>query len=72
MITSRLRVLIAEKESREGRRWGYDDIATETGLSKNTIYKLSNNLTGRVDFRTLDTLCQFFKCQIGELLSYKP
>ena len=72
MIQSRLRVLIAEKESCEGHKLRYDDIAAETGLSKNTIYKLVNNMTGRIDFDTLDALCRYFECQPGEVIVYRP
>ena len=73
MIKSRLKILIAEKETATGRKWTYDDIAVATGLAKNTIAKLATNRTQMVSFETLDKLCRFFGCQSGpgNLLVYK-
>lgn len=69
MIYSRLNQLIAEKEFREKRKITYKVIQDETGLSSNTIAKLmSLDPVQRIDGTTLDKLCDFLGCQVGDLL----
>lgn len=72
MIQSRLGVLIAEKEMREGRKWTYDNIHEATGLSTPTIHRLVRGTARRYDSNTLDALCRFFDCGVGDLLVYVP
>ena len=71
MLKSRLKILIAEKETATKRKWTYENISAETGLSKNTIAKLANNKTQMVSLGTIDALCRFFECQPGHILTYE-
>jgi putative transcriptional regulator len=68
-IYNRLKILIAEKEFREGRKWPYRAIAKETGISPTTLTKYIN-LGGGIDAGTLEKLCEFLDCQPGDLLVY--
>lgn len=69
MIYSKLNQLIAEKEFREKRKITYKVIQNETGLSPNTIAKLmSLDPIQRIDGTTLDRLCEFLGCQVGDIL----
>lgn len=73
MIYCRLKNLIAEKEFREKRKITYKVIQDETGLSSTTIAKLLNfRGIQRIDGTTLDKLCEFFGCQVGDILQYVP
>jgi len=72
MIQSQLGVLIAKKERDEGRRWTYDDIKEATGLSATTIHRLVRGTSKMYAANTLDALCRFFKCGVGDLLTYVP
>jgi putative transcriptional regulator len=46
------------------------DVARETGLHRNTITLLYNETATRVDLETVDALCRFFGCEIGQLLEF--
>lgn len=73
MIYCKLKQLIAEKEFREKRKITYKVIQEETGLSSTTIAKLlSYKGVQRIDGSTLDRLCEFFGCQVGDILIYSP
>lgn len=46
-------------------------IHEETGLNRNTISNLYHEKVSRIDFSTIDKLCDFFNCEVGELLERK-
>lgn len=75
-VKSRLRVLIASENLRRAQS-GKDaltqqQIAVEAGLPPSVVNGLVTNRAGRVDFKTLDKLCRYFKCTPGDLLAYEP
>lgn len=71
-IWNRMKVLIAEKELREKRKITYRVIAKETGVSTSTLVRYSKQNIDRIDIKTLDTLCEYFSCQPGDLLQWAP
>ncbi len=72
MIKSKLKLLIAQREVTTGEKITYESLAAEVGLSKNALNRLAENKTDRVEFATLDKLCRYFQCDIGDLLAYAP
>lgn len=70
MIQGRLRELMAVKGQRERRKITYDDILTETGVSKNTLTRLANDRAAMVGISVIDRLCDYFDCQPGDLFVY--
>ncbi len=72
MIRSRLKRVRLDKEEREGRKLTYRVIAEETGLSTGVLVRLMNSRFERVEVQTLDILCRFFDCGVGDLLEYVP
>lgn len=52
-------------------RYKIEDIHNGTGLSRTTISKLYHDKMERVDYETLNKLCLFLKCQVGDLLEYE-
>ena len=68
-IYNKLKILIAEKEFREGRKLTYRIISKETGISTTTLTKYINQ-GGGIDPGTLEKLCEYFECQPGDLLVY--
>ncbi len=72
MIKSKLKLLIAHREVETGRKITYQNLAEEVGLAMNTVSRLAEGKTDRVDFLTLDKLCRYFQCDIGDLLAYAP
>jgi putative transcriptional regulator len=71
MIRSKLKILIAQREVATGERITYESLAKAVGLSKNTLARLAETKTDRIDFLTLDKLCDYFNCDIGDLLSHE-
>lgn len=59
----RLAVLMAEKDPRLTQR----QLSRDTRLSVTTINRLHNNEFERVDLATVNTLCNYFGCDVGEL-----
>ena len=43
------------------------DVARETNLNRNTITLLYKETAVRVDFETVDKLCDLFKCRVEDL-----
>ena len=70
MIQGRLRELMAVKGQRERRKITYDDILTQTGVSKNTLTRLANDRAAMVGISVIDRLCDYFDCQPGDLFVY--
>lgn len=70
MIRSNLNLLRAQKETAEGRKLPYRVISEETGLSQGVLVRLMNSEFERIETPTLDALCQYFGCQVGDLLYY--
>jgi putative transcriptional regulator len=46
-------------------------VARGTGLSINTIRGVYNNDSKRIDYDTIDKICEFLDITVGELLVYK-
>jgi putative transcriptional regulator len=67
-IYNRLKILIAEKEFREKRKLTYRTIAKETGISTSTLTKYMGQEVKSFDTATLETLCNYFGIQPGDLL----
>lgn len=44
------------------------DIHEGTKLNRNTISNLYHEKVKRIDFDTIDKLCDFFNCEVGDLL----
>jgi putative transcriptional regulator len=72
VIRSRLALLRVQKEQAEGRKLPYRVIAEEAKISTGVLTRLMNNEFDRVDVATLDALCRFFACNVGDLLEYVP
>lgn len=47
------------------------ELSEKTGISLKTLYAMSNEKTTRMDFNTITKLCEFFECEISELLVFK-
>lgn len=71
-IYNRLKILIAEKEFREGRKLTYRTISKETGISTATLVLYMKQGVKNIDTGTLEKLCEYLDCQPGDLLMYSP
>lgn len=63
----RLGVLMAEKDPQLSQR----QLARETGLDITTINRLFTNNFGRVDVTTIETLCNYFSKDVGDLFEMR-
>jgi putative transcriptional regulator len=67
-----LKVLIARENLRRAesgqKAITMSQLASDTGIAPSVISTLANNRTQRVDFKTLDRLCDYFGVGVGELL----
>ena len=72
MVRSNVKVLIAQKEQQEGRKLPYRVLTEEIGVSSGVLTRLMNSDFDWVERRTLNTLCRFFNCGVGDLLEYVP
>lgn len=75
-IRCTLRLLVARenvKRAQEGQpQLSQQQIARDTGLPPSVVNGLVTGRSQRVDFKTLDRLCTYFKVQPGDLLVWEP
>lgn len=62
MLKCKLSILMGEK------RLNIQDVHEKTGLSRNTITNLYHEKATRIDYSTIEKLCDLFDCPVGDLL----
>ena len=70
MLRFRLSELIAEKQFAEGRRVTINEVADVTGINRMTLSRMMNRKGYSTVTDNLDKLCDFFGCQIGDVVVY--
>ncbi|GAA0856288.1 helix-turn-helix transcriptional regulator [Aliiglaciecola litoralis] len=50
------------------RRLKISDVVRDTGINRSTVNRLYHETTSRIDFETLEKLCDYLECEVGELL----
>jgi putative transcriptional regulator len=68
MIKINLEVLLSQKSKQEGRVISLSVVSREAGIDLRTLKKYQ---AGRVRFytlKTIDKLCEYFGCQVGDVL----
>lgn len=71
-IKTKLKILISQKEYREGRRLSYRTVAEESGIPLSVLADYASSKVRRFDVNTLQKLCEYLECQPGDLLEYAP
>jgi putative transcriptional regulator len=51
-------------------RYNIQDVYEKSGLSRSTISNLYHDKMQRIDFETLNKLCELFKCNVGDIIEY--
>ncbi|MBH0007067.1 helix-turn-helix domain-containing protein [Psychrobacter sp. SWN149] len=64
MIVNHLPTLLAE------RRLKVADAVRATGVSKTTLHKIYNDQSSRIDFDTIDKLCDYLEVEVGDIFEY--
>ncbi len=60
------------RELLERRGMAQTELQSRSGLGYSTINALYHGKTERVEFATLEALCEVLGCEIGDLLEYVP
>lgn len=67
-ISNRFRILLAEKATREQHSIAINDVQRETGVAWSTLNSWANNQVTRYDAPVIRALCEYFNCQVGDLI----
>ncbi|MFI3227843.1 MAG: helix-turn-helix transcriptional regulator [Clostridia bacterium] len=51
-------------------RFSIQDVHDRTNLSRTTISNLYNDRATRIDYITIEKLCELFNCNVSELLNF--
>lgn len=66
MIKSKLHILMHDKGIRSVAK-----LSELTGISRPTLYRIYNETGDRIEYGTLDKLCSYFNCQVGDILYFE-
>jgi putative transcriptional regulator len=61
---------MADYQFKKGTRLTFDELAKATDIHRTTLSKIANTRSYNTTTDNLDKLCQFFDCQIGDLMEY--
>lgn len=70
VINNRFGELLAQKQKNERRNISLQEVAHETGISRQALYKWENNSVTRFDVPVIDALCKYFSVKPGDLFEY--
>jgi putative transcriptional regulator len=48
------------------------DVARDTGINRGTLTRLYHETAERIELDVLDKLCEYFGCEVQDLLRYEP
>jgi putative transcriptional regulator len=65
MIKCRLKVLLAEHDMTQ------KELAEKTGIRATTVSDMCNNKSKHIPLDTLDILCNFFDCNLSDILIHE-
>jgi len=72
MIRFKLGEMIEKMQFSEGRRISINEIASATGLNRMTLSKILNQKGYGTGTDTIDRLCTYFSCSVGDLMEHMP
>lgn len=67
-MKNRLTALMGEKQAKMNKRVTPVDVADAVGLSRQAIHKWIHNQISSYPADTLDKLCEYFDCEVGDIL----
>jgi putative transcriptional regulator len=71
-IRNRFKILLAQKEVKDGRTYTYEEIYKATGVSPTSLTNYANGRVSRFDAVTITALCDWLDCELSDLLEYPP
>lgn len=66
MIQSNLHVLMGQHKIKSIRQ-----LSELTGISRLSLTRIYDGEGKGIEYATLDTLCRFFKCDVGDILKFE-
>lgn len=66
MIETQLHVLMGKK------RVHITDVYNATGISRSTLTKMWKGETKMIQLGTVETLCKYFNCEVGDFIKLVP
>ena len=70
-IMNNLRVLLAQKATREQKNIPLNRVSVDTGIAWSTLQSWANNKVTRFDESVIIALCDYLECDIADLLIYE-
>ncbi len=70
MIRYRLRELMADYQFKTNNRLTFDELAKTTNIHRTTLSKIANHRSYNTTTDNIDRLCEFFDCEVGDLMEY--
>jgi putative transcriptional regulator len=67
-IVNHFRILLAQKATKQQQNIALMDVQRETGIAWSTLNSWANNHVTRYDSPVIQALCEYFDCQVGDLL----
>ncbi|SBT11923.1 helix-turn-helix domain-containing protein [Vibrio celticus] len=71
MIRYNLKELIEKKSKEEGRKISGAQIAAEIGIQRSAMAKMIRDEGYTTTTKTIDALCEYFDCDVSELIWYE-
>jgi putative transcriptional regulator len=71
-VLTRFQTLLRQKRATEDREITLTEIATKTGLSRDTLSRYSAQKITLYDSKTVETLCRYFGVEVGDFLYLEP
>jgi DNA-binding Xre family transcriptional regulator len=67
-LRNRFIILLAQKEQKEGRRLSNKEVAQAVGVNEHTVARWIRNDVNMIDVEVLEGFCDYFECDVGDLL----
>jgi len=61
---------MADYQFKTEKRLTFEELAKETEIHRTTLSKIANQRSYNTTTDNIDRLCNFFNCQIGDLMEY--
>jgi DNA-binding Xre family transcriptional regulator len=72
VIISRARQRRLEHQVKLGRPVTAKEVAEALGITEATLSRIERSTTERIDFATLNKLCEFYQLGVGAILEWVP
>lgn len=64
--------LLDDKRFAENRKITINEVAEKTGIGRATLTRISNDQNYAVGTHIIDKLCDYFDCDVGDILEKVP